>query len=113
MSAEFEQPFSGRKLYEVEIKQTVVVLAVDEKEAEEIAKREASCGGDIDWNDAVYSAYRPKHFPADWLKSQPFGDDNPKYQTCEQIIAAWEEYERTRPLTKAELESAGQQRLVD
>jgi hypothetical protein len=30
------------------------VLASDACEAEEIAKEQAACGGDIDWNDAMY-----------------------------------------------------------
>lgn len=107
------EPFDGKKLFTVEIEQTIVVLAANETEAEEIAKDTAGCGGDLDWNDAMYSSYESgRCLPADWVKAIPFGLENMKDQTCGQIRDALEEYERTRPPTKAELEALGQVPLI-
>lgn len=44
-----ETPFDGKRLFEVEIQSTIYVLAADDSEAEDIAKEQASCGGDIEW----------------------------------------------------------------
>jgi len=109
-----EQPCGGKRLFTVEIQTEVVVLADDEAEAEDIAKEQASCGGDIEWNDADYSIQEVYSWlPPDWLKSPPFGMPREmKQMTCEQIIAAWKEYEAEQPPTIAELEALGQQRLI-
>ena len=108
-----EVPFEGKRLFTVEIEQTVVVLASDACEAEEIAKEQAACGGDIDWNDSMYGAYEAgRSLPADWVKAIPFGMGTIRQQTCQQIRDAWDAYEVAKPPTTAELEALGQQRLI-
>ena|SRR5688572_33156396 len=108
-----EAPFEGKRLYEVQIEQTIIVLASDEGEADEIAREQASCGGNIDWNDANYDTCELAHVPADWQKAIPFGmPHGMRDRTCQQIFDAWKEYETARPPTAAELEAMGQQRLI-
>lgn len=102
------EPFEGKKLFIVSVEQSIMVLASDEKEAEQVAKDEAGCGGGIEWNDAMYSAYEGLLYG--WGKSLPFGE-HPDL-TCAEIREAWNEYERTRPRTRAELEAAGQVPLI-
>jgi hypothetical protein len=108
------EPFEGKRLFTVEIEQTIVVLASDDAEAEEIATEAASCGGGVDWNDANYAPIEVEgRLPPDWLKAIPFGiPRGMKEQTCAQILAAWAEYEAARLPTAAELEAMGQQRLT-
>jgi len=105
-----EQPFEGKRLFEVEISQTIFVLAQDESEAKEIAAEQASCGGNLEWTDAQCFAHKATGLPKDWRDAIPFGANND--ETCEQVAEAWEEYERARPMTQAELEAAGQMRLA-
>lgn len=112
MSEQLEHPFQGRKLFNVEIQREIVVLAADESEAIEIAKRQSGCGGGIEWNDADYSALETEWLPKGWTGAIPFGAGNDKELTCGEIIDAVEDYERSLSPTKAELESMGQQRLV-
>lgn len=108
-----EAPFGGKKLFTVEIETEVVVLASDESEAEEIAKEQAGCGGNVDWNDADYTVQESDGWiPPDWTNAIPFGMGTTKQRTCEQILAAWKEYEAAQPPTAAELEALGQQRLL-
>lgn len=109
MADETQAPFDGKRLFTVEIEQSVVVLAATEKAAEEIAK-DVACGHDIEWLDAMYSAYESPRLPDGWDKTQPYGHEG--RETCEQILEALEEYERTRPPTLAELEAMGQQPLI-
>lgn len=105
-------PFGGKKLFNVEVENDLVVLASDRDEAEAIAKKVVTRNADeLDWHDASYGASEVrKYLPHGWANALPYGDED-KF-TCKQIIEAWEEYERTRPLTKAELEAKGQVPLI-
>lgn len=105
--SEAEHPFDGKVLFEVEIQQTIMVMASDESDAVDIAKEEAFS---IEWNDADYDAREASYVVGAWAKSEPYGSD--LRLTCDQIMEKLEEYERNRPPTKAELEAMGQQRLM-
>lgn len=109
-----EAPFDGKRLFGVEIEESIYVLAADESEAKEIAQEQASCGGDIDWGDADYSVQEcDGRIAADWAEAVPHGIPlGMKHQTCQQILNAWAEYEAAKPPTQAELEGIGQQRLI-
>lgn len=112
-SSMIEEPFEGKKLFTVEIERTIMVMASDRKEAEAIASEVESEFSFNSDNEATFSAYEPgKYLPNGWDTGIPYGLENMKDQTCEQIMGAFEEYERTRPPTKAELEALGQQQLI-
>ena len=113
MDTQLEPPFEGRKLYEVTITESIFVLAADDDEAGDIARRQANSGGDIDWNDADYDIGEAAYVPTAWADSIPFGfRRGEKYRTCGDVFTAWQEYEQHKPATQQELERVGQQRLV-
>lgn len=105
-------PFGGKKLFNVEVENDLVVLASNRAEAEAIAKKIVTQNADeLDWHDASYGAWEAgKSLLHGWDDALPYGDED-KF-TCKEIMEAWEEYERTRPLTKAELEAKGQVPLI-
>lgn len=106
-----DEPFNGKKLFTVgvEITHEMIVLAEDEEEAEMIAK-ESFDPWEIDKDSAWFDVSETYGIPAGWIGAIPFGSQDK--HTCEQIQAAWNEYETMRPPTLAELEAAGQQRLL-
>lgn len=103
------------KLFEVDIESTLYVVAKDEDEAERVAQRaietEHAAASDMALG-ATFEAYQvdsERHHLGDWRNSLPYGE---RSRTCQQILDEWVEWERTRPLTAAELEAAGQLRLI-
>lgn len=108
-----EPPFDGKKLFVVEIERTIMVMASDRKKAEAIASEAESEFSFSSDNEAEFGAYEVgKYMLAGWEDAIPYGMKNMKDQTCSQIKDALDEYERTRPPTRAELEAMGQQPLI-
>jgi hypothetical protein len=104
-----EQP---KKLFEVQVEAVFYAVADDEAGAEQ-AILDAISSGDVTFDepgDLIAGQVTSfKGFDREWENARPFGDGG--RETCGDLIRAWEEYERSRPRSAAELEAAGQQTL--
>jgi hypothetical protein len=101
-----------KKLYEIEITTLIYAAADDGDKAIDVALR-AIGKGEAELNTRDASSFHvsdSRTINKDWRTAIPFGADGD--QTCIQVAAAWEEYERTRPRTAKELEALGQQPLI-
>lgn len=99
-----------KRLYEVEATVKVYVLADDFSEACEVA-REAVTSGDVDINDSDLDAFEvtdASGIETEWRDCIPFGGE----LNCLEHFEERERYERERPRTREELETAGQQSLL-
>lgn len=107
-----------KRLFEVELTLTVYVAAEDAAEAERVAEDAHRAG---EFNDLIDAAYvcpaaaevgDVRRIPSTWRTALPWAAESEYPLTCAQTVEAWQEYERTRPRTRAELEAAGQRSLL-
>lgn len=102
-----------KRLYEVEITATLYVVARTERGAERVAAEALENGKveDLAMTACIEASVvnEVRHISGSWEDAYPFGGNE---KTCTQWVEDWDEYERTRPRTAAELEAAGQQRLI-
>lgn len=98
-------------LFHVEIDLELYVVADSQDEAERIAERHLH----EEAHSACYWASEPvtkeENVPGDWIDCLPYGAKR-SGKTVRQILAEQAEAERTRPPTLAEIEAAGQVRLI-
>jgi hypothetical protein len=103
-------------LYKVQFEGEVVIYTEGETPGEyevrdAIREEISGMGGGVD-GLCVYSPERvtAKTFLGEWAQSRPYEREDD--MTCAQILAAEAEAEKRRPPTAAEIEAAGQVRLI-